>query len=371
MDYLESKPLTDRIEYPAVFPAVEFTANQPGAPAVVWPRSSGSRQVRIRFLNPMGPHNATLTVSSGTYTTGLGTVNLGVTASPTVLTFPAGGEAESILTITGMPNYVAKGTITIPFTLIGLTGLSGAIGQVVYLTDSSPIGIQSPVWTNVLDDACVWALGLAGEDPCRGATTNGMFFQGPFRYDPFDSSYTIDNPYLVGFTQQFRLVRFFIDREEATGALDVDCRDVSNYVGIMWRALGVSAQWIQLSSNPSGFRTHPICWIGDDPAYSYNYDPYNFNFHQMPIDSGWNVYDAVGAHYFDLQGNAYRDLAIKWFDLNYWQTPAPGIRVYPDAVYSNYVGLTRCYSGVPEPPLGAEVQSIIIFGNVIGYGEDN
>jgi len=157
-DYLQSAPLTDATKYPATYPAIEFTVNQPGAPAVVWARG-GSRQVLVRFQNPMETaHSATLTVSSGTYTTALGSNNLGISASPTDLNFPAGGTADSTLTITGLPNYVAKGTLTIPFTLIGQTGLSGALGQTVYLTDSSPIGIQNPVWTNVLDDACAWAL---------------------------------------------------------------------------------------------------------------------------------------------------------------------------------------------------------------------
>ncbi|MBA3726096.1 MAG: hypothetical protein H0W86_06500 [Armatimonadetes bacterium] len=225
-DYLQSAPLTDAAIHPAAYPAIEFTVNQPGAPAVVWPRG-GSRQVRVRFQNPMGAHSATLTVSSGTYTTALGSNNLGVSASPTVLNFPAGGEAESTLTITGLPNYVAKGSLTIPFTLIGATGLSGSLGQTVYLTEASPIGIQNPVWTNVLDDACAWALGQTGQMNCRVTTTFGLF-NGYFEYDAAVYHYVVQLPptSALVFNQKYRLKAFFYDRQSSF-PVKVDCQDVS------------------------------------------------------------------------------------------------------------------------------------------------
>jgi hypothetical protein len=62
-DYLQSEALTSAAIYSAQYPSVESQ----GAPSVCWVKGS-TRQVRIVFQNPTNvEHDATLTLSDGSY----------------------------------------------------------------------------------------------------------------------------------------------------------------------------------------------------------------------------------------------------------------------------------------------------------------
>jgi hypothetical protein len=340
-DYLASEPLTDYEVFPAQFPAVESQ----GAPAVCWPRTSGTRQLRVVFQSPVAAeHDATLTVSSGTFVNVLAeSWTLSLQASPTTLHFTPYGTAEATITISGLPNLVELGTLQLPFQLTSeYTGLGGAMGTYTYLTHGPPIGIQRPVWTNVLDDACWWAINQAGPANCSYACTFGLYFSQKFFYTGkpgLPSSWVTEK-------FRFRLTDFFLEEGWHRG----NCVDVSSYLHIANSALGVQSPMVQLR-NDAGFVTNPICPIGSDPT-GPNYNPIIWTMHQVCRVQGL-TYDACLALQLDPQGHNYFNPPAGWTPDNHWQCQAP---LYLYGVVKRFVHLPEDQNGI-DPNLPGEFVS--------------
>jgi hypothetical protein len=382
IDYLQSEPLTDAAIYPSVHPATEFTANGAGVGYTVWPRTSGTRQVKIRFLNPtLVAHTATLTVTGASYTTALGTNSLSITPSSNQLSFPSAGEAEQIWTISGLPNYVAKGDLCIQFTLIGIgagSSLSGGIATTLYQTEATPLGTQNPVWRNVLDDACDWALGEQGVNACRWETTTGLYFAGIFSYFPNDPVYTAiqDASDEEVKKHKYYLRQFFIDRANVPELLG-DCQDVSNYLRISWNALGVAGTALQFGAVPNAnnpqppeeypiIRTQTVAPIGSDPDQVSSYATYLFAMHQTAfVQTELAVFDAALAHIFDPSTLLYYRPAKQWYYHDYFQKAVNPYVVYPGG-FSNFTGLAREYKHFPTT-FGESVALVTIEVILTGY----
>lgn len=171
LDYVGSEPLTSAAIYPAQFDALEVPN---GVPGVAWVRTAGSRTLRIALWNPtLVAHSTKLNLSNFVYESESGTFNLTVTPSSRTLTFPANGQSNIVeFTIQGLPNFVTLGQLSFDLSCVSpYATLYGDPSTKVWLTDATPVGAshghQVPVWTNVLDDACLWATGQAGPVACR------------------------------------------------------------------------------------------------------------------------------------------------------------------------------------------------------------
>ena len=333
---------------------------------MVWPRSSGDRQVKIRFLNPMSTaHTATLSITGASYTTSLGTTNLSITPSSSQLNFPSSGEDEETLTVSGLPNYVAKGALLINFTLVadgpGGTSLSGGVGAEVFLTESSPLGIQNPVWRDVLEDACGWAIGQSGAENCRMASTAGLYDSYFFYYESAQPIYTVESPDGSRVHQYYRLQHLFEARASYPYQTNADCSDIANYLMIAFKALGVTGDARRhFPVGVPAFQTHFLRGLGHVGTTSFN-----FAYHQTGAASGL-IYDSAAAQLLDLSGNSYDAAPAGWTEAGYWQTPHPN----PPPGASEYLGLVwRPYqSTVPE---GEEVFRTSSTKIVVGYVIEN
>ena len=319
--------------------------------------------MKIRFLNPtLVAHTATLTVTAAGYTTSLGTTPLTVTPSSSQLSFPSAGEAEQTWTIAGLPNYVAKGDLGITFTLVGNgagSSLSGGIATTLYQTESSPLGIQSPVWRNVLDDACVWAIGQSGAEDCRLSLTQGLNDAGFFYYSPtllpLFTVFSSDDD--LGTVQYYRLAHLFFVRSSYPYETNGDCADVANYLTITFLALGVSGAPAKHFPHPFiGFQTHAVKGIGH-----VGYQSHNFQFHQTGAN-GTSVYDAACSQALDLYGNPFGEPPVGWNVAAYWQTPRPS----PPPGASHFLGLVWRYAGSQDPD-GESVGRYSAGVSIIGY----
>lgn len=347
IDYLDSRPLTDADIFPSLHPMVEFTANGPGVDAVVWPRSLSYRFVKIRFQNPMStPHTATLTITGASFTTPLGVSNLTIPLPNNQLSFPAYGEAEKTLSIGGLPDYVAKGELAVNFTLIantpGGTSLSGGFAVEAYLTEADSTGVQNPVWRNVLDHACAWAMGKQGAYDVAESCTLGLYHSGLFSYIGGASNYfkADDESILI----HYDLTQFFEDTYLGNWT-NGDCKDVSGYLHITLLALGVENETVQEWPSPEvGIRTNPIAPIGSDSADPSSYNLTFWNFHQICVFD-FSVFDACLALMYDPGGNVYMEPPLLWTVNSWWQWPNWG---YPGNGRPQFYGLVDGYIGAPS-----------------------
>ncbi len=311
----------------------------------------------------MSAHSATLTIVGASYNTALGSTSLSISPSSSQLSFPSFGEAEKTLTITGLPNYVAKGSLGIDFTLIGNgggTSLYAGVGTILYLTDASPMGIQNPVWRDVLDDACEWAIGEAGAEDCRLASTAGLHNSYSFYYESAQPIYTVPSP--DGWpVQYYRLQHLFEARSTYPYQTNADCSDINNYLMITFNALGISgAPRRHFRSDAGPFQTHLVKGLGHIGLMNFM-----FNYHQTG-GSSLNVYDAAAAHTLDLSGSAYNAAPAGWPEAGYWQTDHPN----PPPGGSNFLGLVWRPKGSVLPE-GEQVSRVTFPISLVGYVVEN
>lgn len=352
--------------YPASYSAVEVAEGLPTVPAVAWVRG-GTRQVQVTFRNPSAtPHTVGVVTDAGSYTDFTTSSIISVAASPTSLNFAAYGEATVTYTLTGLPNYVAKGTLQVPIEFTNpISGYPTGFSHTVYLTYSTPSSLQSTVWTNVLDDACTWAFTKTTAENCREETTRSLYRSGVFLYNPNGLFYTVAalDSESLDYEVRYRLKGLFADRAIAS-LLSGDCRDVSNYLLTMWQALGVSGsiKLVADNSDTLAFETHPLCGIGNTWTDPTNYIKYSFNFHQVTM-SGTDVYDVAAAQLTNLTGGAYNDTPIAWPLSGYWQTVNPS----PPPGGSGFLGLTLRYIPGGPVPQGQTVGITTGAATIIGY----
>jgi len=362
IDYLSSEPLTSAAIYPSQYPLIESE----GAPSVAWQRALSPRQVQICLKNPLEiEHDASLVLQNGSYTTPSGTFSISASPALQIVHFTSGGTATVTLTLTGFPNFVTLGELTLPFTCSSsYTSLGGDLGLRIYQLNAEPLGagygLQVPVWTNVLEDACLWATEKSTDADCRWWCTFKLFHSMVFVYDPDN------NPVYVKFdTDQhgpairfFDLKEFFSDRLSPPYSwVNGDCRDVSNYSMICLSAIGVSlntflAYATPAYSEPQPFITNRLCGIGNDATISSNYSFYDFNFHSIAVTSSPQiVYDATCAQWMDFAGASYQNPPMGWGKPQYWQVDHRPTIIFDSGFY----GFVKQYLGNPPTPEGEPV----------------
>ncbi len=323
--------------------------------------------LRVVFQSPSSiEHDATLTVWGGAFINALQeSWQLGLSASPNILHFPPYGTAETTITISGLPNLVEVGTLGLSFSLVSnYASLGGGFSELTYLTEAAPTGIQSPVWQDVLNDACLWAINQAGVANCSWYTTFYLYWSGVFVYDPAHPYYTYyptvdDTDYVV---ERYLLKQLFVDRYTPGYFINGDCADVSDYLQICFKALGIGGSCVQnWSDSQYGFWTNYLCGIGNDATNYANYGPFSFRFHQCTTGSG-GAYDAAAAQWKDLSGANYANPPMGWPMSGYWQTA----RQNPPPGETHYWGLVNRY-GNHSNPEGESLGRVDTAVSLVGY----
>jgi len=272
-------------------------------------------------------HDATFTVAAGVYASASGNFTIVPSPSTQTLHFTPGGTATANFTITGLPNFVTIGTMSIPFNCSSIyTGLDGAFSIKVWLLDATPIGgapgNQVPVWAEILDSACLWSTGLAGPVPCRVACTYGVYgsagiydYSQPIYYVATNPQGTVGLYRLKAFLDTFSFFRF------------VDCQDVAAYFAICNAAIGVPTSLTTVTCrfgpapNQLGFRTNPLKGVGHG-----SYTVFDFSFHAQATSDGLDSFDACAAQEYRFNGLnviAWNNPIPGWSKAMYWQFYGP------------------------------------------------
>lgn len=204
----------------------------------------------------------------------------------------------------------------------------------LYAVYAQPQFPQATPWIGVLDDSCSWAAGKSTALDVARYETTGLFFSQTFLYPSNTGSWWTNDV-----TGKFQLPEFFDPAVIASRGWDGfrygNCVDVSDYLSICARAVGLAFMIAKYRNDPSGtsqsgtFQYNPVCLIGSDPAVDGNYTANTWGWHQIAIYS--NVYDSCAAHKLDLNGASYRNPPFNWLLDPFWQTsPGLGIVDYPN-----------------------------------------
>ncbi len=360
VDYLQSEPLTSASVFPTQYSAIEVPG---GAPGVAWRRTLSPKQLQLTFADTTGiEHDAVLSISNAMYHSASGDYPISSSPSSVTVHFTAGGSSTVTVELTGFPNFVTLGNLSVPFTLTSVyTGLGGDVGTRLYLLNAAPLnygyGLQVPVWTDVLEDACLWATSRSGDADCRWWCTFKLYHSLVFVYYPKSVYYWgIDgaqDPPIV----QYKLKQFFIDQgSPPLSWVNGDCRDVSSYLMITLSSIGVPIQtyWAfatPVANDPEPFDTNQLCGIGDDATDPTLYQSYDFNFHSITYVAGSDqVYDSVCAHWMDTSGANYQNPPMGWSLSSYWQVDHRPTMYFGSGFY----GAVWRYTMNPNHPTAGE-----------------
>ena len=336
VDYLSNIEATDRSIYPSSHPSIEVA---PGRmlPAV-YVRGT-SPNAKLYFQNfYYNSFTTTLHILEARYVT-LGNNTHSVSVSPGTQTVSMTGYPDLIeadMAISGLPSGVSGGTLEIKayMTLnqavtIGWTTYPA--GTVVWgsssnfvpvgkllLTDSTPLGLQTKPWTDLLTLGCQWAEAESGPANVLAALTYDLFWNSGFEYDAMNRVYTVDSS---SGTYTFKLGDWLADHA-ASGVDTADCLDFAAALSSLSYALGISGDVKKLSSaNEEEFVTNPISGARLNAKIwsPQTYRRPSFLSHCTFVREG-SVYDAAAAHWRNLNGATYQEPPMGWPLSGYWQT---------------------------------------------------
>lgn len=252
-----------------------------------------------------------------------------------------GGTDSALVTLSSLPAYVARGYLQVDLEAIEnentIWTTSGWVNwENVYVPNSTPTGLQTIPWTDLLAFSCTWARGADTATEVRELVTRGMFWSDIWNYDPAFATFWEDPVESEG-EVIYRL-------SGAVSTFDVmDCRDGSGFNVLACQSLGVALTAQRLFEDESNqFRTNLLCGMGSDATQSENYEQFNFNYHQVGTSSSY-VFDSVAAHLIDLSGNDFKEPPTGWVLGEYWQTE------------NGSGGFWGLVYGWPSPPTVAEV----------------
>lgn len=229
---------------------------------------------------------------------------------------PHSGQTYASFALKGFPASVSLGRLTGHIVCSAVKDYTDRIND-LYITNSAPVGVQSPVWEEIVRKTCNACFGDSTVSDCAMHCTTGLYLSGEIIYTSNLPKY-----YFVQ-DSTFDLKQYLVDL--SSGKVTCDCRDTSSMLQIWMNSQGVGASMEEMYAplNSKGqiqkFVTNRICPIGGNPAVDSQYGNSSWNFHQFTTVSG-RAYDACTAFLVDLGGNLYRKSATSWDMLGYWQT---------------------------------------------------
>ncbi|MCW5940167.1 MAG: hypothetical protein KF884_09380 [Fimbriimonadaceae bacterium] len=358
VDYLQSEPLTSAAIYPGQYPPAELSV-EGGAPAVAWLRTLAPKRVKMTLSYP-GPHehDATLDIGPGSYASASGALPVAASPATFQLHFTPGGSATVEFDLVGLPNFVTLGNLSLPFQCSSIhTGLGGDLGTRIYLTDSTPRGTgygnQIPVWTDVLEDACLWATGRTGSPACREYITKGLFYSGYATYNGGLPPEYFKGP-TGGQPAAFSLSTWSTNK--LFQAVVGDCSDMACYLQIACASIGIymslfthTAYSLTPNPHPIGIWTNLLCPIGSDPSVPWNYSQRVWSFHRTASYAG-SIFDACAAPWHHYDSSIWKQPVWSWPNTSYWQ----------NQVFSWYYGLVAGF--FPPATAGPVGHTVWLFG---------
>jgi hypothetical protein len=345
-DYTGNIQATDRVHFAQneIHPAIEMGDPNQIAPVTHVAYLRGSTiNVTVRWRNwKEQTVNGTLTWQSARLAcpgaiAPIEYINLGIAGAGSVPVSMAanGGQFQTTLTLTNVPDYVAVGGLELkfdmPLTSGPETANNGTAGgfitwERVCLLDGYPTGLQSVPWVDFLEYSCRWGFGSSAGDVTT-ALTFGIHYNtrclgNRISYDP-----AVNILWAVGkySSTPLDLSHFFnINGDPWIGpsfGITLDCRDYSAMLQLSFYSHGVTSStiWVEQESvtGHHGFQYWPLRRAG---ASSFHGD--HFNFHVV-VGAGFMTYDSPASYLFSPDGAYWMNPGV-WPTAVHWQQHANG-----------------------------------------------
>lgn len=264
-------------------------------------------------------------------------INLAYTGDNTAVSLPGPfGWTSTSFTVT-LPNYVTFGDLQIIWGVtsdqnnkyIGGSGTEWQTWERLYVTLSTPQGIQAVPWTDLLEYSCSWARDDTSATEASQDLTFGLYWDSRWQYTDGDVFYYLadDNEFFLDDD---------LDYDDGSGdgydlsgaltnlnGLNMDCKDASGFLSLSMASQGLSNNLYRLfapNEQELLFKTNPLCGMGSDATDDGNYENYDWGHHQVTNLSS-QIYDAAGAQKKDLSAQGYRNPPSAWPENDYWQKP--------------------------------------------------
>lgn len=338
LDYLNNLPATNRVIFPSQFPTIEYDADSEVAVAAIVYRRGPTIPLRITLRNNSPePSIGTFTFETAKYVVG-GTEFILTPANESfgASIAPNGGTQTFSISLGDLPDTVRKGTLRFSYR-VEVTQGSGLPSRTeeitLYLVDENPVTPMNPVWTEVLDWACGWAMGKAGEYDVSKAIAEGGWGGGLFLYDParpprYTDGFEFNQGGAIIVINYFSLKEFITYHH----GNNIGCLDVSHLMDVCYASQGKPYKVLIMGRPPMpsgtsrpflGFRTHLL-----RPAGNVGFFQYDFGYHQVNVrgGSGDVVFDSTAQQQFDILADASQDVVPAHWSIStslsansYWQ----------------------------------------------------
>jgi hypothetical protein len=354
-DLVDSLPVTDRHIYPATHVPEEWPEVgppvSPVADTAVYVRG-GTPVLRVKLVNPaVFYREATVTLTEAKYTTPSGVVNLGTGSDGPEIVPPNGGIATFEFNLTGLPNTVSYGLLTLKLSWTALPSGGGEQGLLCFFvqTEATPVGgslgWMNPVWTEVARDAGTMAHGVSGSEAVRQALTQRYFLGMYLIYD--EQSVFVDLCPGGPVTSQplLNLSQYYDNRSNNVDNYG-NCEDFAAMMHVLSAAMGLPMEMVRVKAAVPSPNNDPDIGIFHSNEYTISLghtrdDAYfrNTLYFHVVNRAGGSCYDACYALARDLSGAVYKFCVPGWNFTGWWQTYGVNSTIHLPGPDSNYLGL--------------------------------
>lgn len=246
-----------------------------------------------------------------------------------------GGTWTKTLTLEDVPDYVAVGQIQIKYTMPLTDGEftlnQGTDGNYygwerLALVDSTPTGLQTVPWIDLLEFACRWAYGANGASDLREKMVKGMHLSSRSQNHKLNYNYTAQAAYYVAYQEQgvpltsrtIDLTQFLTDLN-GSASITRQCLDFAAILLLALQGNGRNASFEIVERYYTGnFWTWPLCPAGSDRTVQGSYSGYSFSFHAVVACDSLRL-DSSSSYWYDPGGQVWKEPVWNWGIQAHWQ----------------------------------------------------
>ena len=354
VDYQDNMTTTDSDWAPANAPAIEFLEGSHVVNYIVYKKGdtihgvtkfknynnfavtyAATPEGSPRLVSPAA--NAVVEATNGAIKEEVTGLTYNITSGSSGTLAANGGIASISWTVSGVPDYLCAGRMSLPVKLIlhdldqeftwhNHEDLAG-----VYLSRmvTAPVDTMSIPWGDFAYHVGLWGWGATSQAQAHSFLVYGIHYSERhfYRRNVYDPEGEFRFYQLAA--QEFRMKELLTNI--SVGNLYMDCQDFSGMLGyaLECNGLNVSLGRIRPNSNED-FETTSVCRAGYDSTSLSNYENMWFSFH-LTINLSDAASDAALSYRYNLSGGTHLNPVVAWAMPGYWQGASLGLGVcnYP------------------------------------------